>query len=1096
MKRLAMIMFLACLVAYAGEGLKVSESRHLLRIVSNGVTLMDNDNLVLQTDTWQIIRNLQKTPFTVKRDDNGFVHRWEQRDDGLVIERRVRRLPDNAYRIEYDLELLPGIAGGKAIELTMHFRVAPMDFPAADLPIGPLTGPIRVPTLGGTIRIDPAGTTAVGTLALQDMRDVSWCQRFRLHFAATYDPATGYRGKVAYTISQESPWSPLFAAIALDGVANRSYADDIAGNGWTGQGPQNCLASFPADQPITAGGYVFQPATKALILRSRNTPNFPMSSGRVQLPKPERFASFGFLHTAAWSNSDAGAAVANYRVHYADGSHADLPLRFLIDVEDWWNVRNMHNALVAWTGDNGGGRNVAVFMSRKNNPHPERPVTALEFISTDSVTTVSVIAATGVRQALLTPAMAEELERQAGTWENNVNPDITADWFPCPIPWQDSVQPGSALDFSGLNHRPAGKYGFLRRVGDHFEFADRPGEDVRFWGTNFAITGPFPEKDLAPGIAKCMAAQGVNMVRMHLYAARPVLINSPDGTLKPDMLDRMQFLMAELIKNGVYIYMDLNDGMCYDQLLARPSTFPVEERLKLSSLFDPDLIRATKRMAELLFATVNPYTGKRPVDDPGIACYEIMNEISMLCNWHDLREAVRPPKTMLPKLEKLWHDWLRKNGHDLSDLPTNFSLSEPGRRFAIELDNAYISEMAAFLRNLGVRAPISATNITFANGNFAAAPYVDYFGDHFYWAHPNFRAQPKSYPIEPSLTRPVTATMTGSLPKSSLVGYPVVHSEWNYCYPNSYRCEGLPLATAYAAYQGWDGMIFYGATGSCDDGDWNRFRNNPNIQIHSQQTDPATWGLTHFAANLYRRGDVQPAQRDLRVVLPQSALYSTQLAASALPFLPSLGRFSFEFAADESTNWLGELAMQIDAKKEDLYDQVLKKLGDRRSSDRRLCSDTNELRRYPKPGLFLIDTPKSQCITGRLCDLSEIGDRPRNLAVDSTMRWATIALTTLDNAPIADSHRLLLCAVANAANTGQSNEAGLLMEMGGVPVLAENVYATISINNRHAADLKVYAVDPLSGARRQKLASQADNGTLTLTLDNSCKTLYFELTVE
>lgn len=1096
MKRLAVIAFLACWAVYAGEGLKVLESRNVLRIVSNGVTLMDNDNLVIQTEAWQIIRNLQQTPFTAKRDDNGFVHRWEQRDEGMVVERRVQRLADDAYRIEYNMELLPGIADGKHLELSLHFRVAPMDLPAAELPIGPLSGPIRVPTLGGTLSIDPTGTTAVGNLALQDLREVSWCRQFRLHFAAPYKPASGYRGKLVYTIRLESPWSPLFAPIVLDGVANRSYADDATGSGWTGQGPQNCLASFSAEQPIVAGGYVFQPAKKALILRSRNTPDFPLSSGRVPLPQPERFAAFGFLHTAAWSNPDAGAPVANYRVHYADGSHADLPLRFLIDVEDWWNVRNMHNALVAWTGDNGGGRNVAVFMSRKNNPHPERPVTALEFISTDSVTTVSIIAATGLRQALLTPAMAEELERQAGTWESSVNPEITANWFSCPIPWQDSVQSGSALDFSGLNHRPAGKYGFLKRVGDHFEFTDLPGVEQRFWGTNFAITGPFPEKDLAPGIAKCMATQGVNMVRMHLYAARPVLINSPDGTLKPDMLDRMQFLMAELIKNGVYIYMDLNDGMCYDQLLARPSTFPVEERLKLSSLFDRDLIRATKRMAELLFATVNPYTGKRPVDDPGIACYEIMNEVSMLSNWHDLREAVRPPKTMLPKLEKMWHDWLRQNGHELCDLPTNFSLSEPGRRFAIELDNAYISEMAAFLRELGVRAPISATNITFANGNFLAAPYVDYFGDHFYWAHPSFRAKPKSYPIVPSLTRPVTSAIIPGLAKSSLAGYPVIHSEWNYCYPNSYRCEGLPQAAAYAAYQGWDGMIFYGATGSCDDGVWNRFRDNPSIQIHSQQTDPATWGLSQFAANLYRRGDVHMAQRELRVILPQSAFYSTLLVANALPFLPSLGRFNFEFAPDESTNWLGDLAMQTDAKIDDLYAQVLKKLGDQRSNERRLCSDTNELRRYPKPGLFLIDTPKSQCITGRLCDLPEISDHPRDLTLDSPMRWATIALTTLDNTPIAASRRLLLCAVANAANTGQINEAGLLKEMGGVPVLAENVYATISINNRHAADLTVYAVDPLSGARRQKLTTRTAGNTLTFTLDNSCKTLYFEVVAE
>ena len=58
------------------------------------------------------------------------------------------------------------------------------------------------------------------------------------------------------------------------------------------------------------------------------------------------------------------------------------------------------------------------------------------------------------------------------------------DWLP--LEYRNEIVTGSALDFShmGFLDAPAGKYGWLRNVGGHFEFERRPGKRVRLYGVN------------------------------------------------------------------------------------------------------------------------------------------------------------------------------------------------------------------------------------------------------------------------------------------------------------------------------------------------------------------------------------------------------------------------------------------------------------------------------------------------------------------------------------------------------------------------------------------------------------------------------------
>src|SRR5579859_6456681 len=64
-----------------------------------------------------------------------------------------------------------------------------------------------------------------------------------------------------------------------------------------------------------------------------------------------------------------------------------------------------------------------------------------------------------------------------------------ADWIP--LRTEREIEPGSALDFSGIagTDAPAGKHGrVLAGQGGHFVFADSPAKPRRFYGVNFCFS--------------------------------------------------------------------------------------------------------------------------------------------------------------------------------------------------------------------------------------------------------------------------------------------------------------------------------------------------------------------------------------------------------------------------------------------------------------------------------------------------------------------------------------------------------------------------------------------------------------------------------
>ncbi len=98
-----------------------------------------------------------------------------------------------------------------------------------------------------------------------------------------------------------------------------------------------------------------------------------------------------------------GTLLAEYKVHYADGSEASIPVAFGLDVRDWFDRDQgmpVTRGRVVWTGlDSVAVRynsSIRLYSGVWENPHPEKTLASLDFVkSKDTVCAPFCLAITG-----------------------------------------------------------------------------------------------------------------------------------------------------------------------------------------------------------------------------------------------------------------------------------------------------------------------------------------------------------------------------------------------------------------------------------------------------------------------------------------------------------------------------------------------------------------------------------------------------------------------------------------------------------------------------------------------------------------------------
>jgi len=112
------------------------------------------------------------------------------------------------------------------------------------------------------------------------------------------------------------------------------------------------------------------------------------------IPVGQAFARLYLLHATSYYG-DIGTPVAIVRLHYADGTSADLPIRYGYEVLNDWRQRYEStsrlrdpDSRIAWTGQAAFlaeyGNSLRFCISSLRNPHPRKTVRTVDLISTRS----------------------------------------------------------------------------------------------------------------------------------------------------------------------------------------------------------------------------------------------------------------------------------------------------------------------------------------------------------------------------------------------------------------------------------------------------------------------------------------------------------------------------------------------------------------------------------------------------------------------------------------------------------------------------------------------------------------------------------------
>ncbi len=225
-----------------------------------------------------------------------------------------------------------------------------------------------------------------------------------------------------------------------------------------------------------------------------------------------------------------------------------------------------------------------------------------------------------------------------------------SNWFAFE-PVKDSFGP-TVLDCSRWVEAPTGKHGFVTVKGDRFVFED--GTPVRFFG---AQIGSFSRDQLDYAVRR-MRRQGINITRLHGLEN----LNDRSGRTSFDYskegFDRLDYLIAKLGENGIYIILDVHYPLTYrfkpgDEISGLPQGGPAPH----AEFFNDKVASIMHRRMADVFTHLNPYTNKRYCDDPTLAAVEILNEDSLF--WGTIALPFRQ------ELEQRFADWLRaKYGDD------------------------------------------------------------------------------------------------------------------------------------------------------------------------------------------------------------------------------------------------------------------------------------------------------------------------------------------------------------------------------------------------------------------------------------------------
>jgi hypothetical protein len=709
------------------------------------------------------------------------------------------------------------------------------------------------------------------------------------------------------------------------------------------------------------------------------------------------------------------------------------------------------------------------------------------------------------------------------------------EWYEWSAPTLD-FRPGATDLGSIFRTGPAGKHGFLTVRGEDFVFQD--GTPFLVWGTNLARGAPAPTKEEAPKIAAQLQRLGYNAVRLHLIDSAQLLFQNTDSVTEfnTKLLDRMDYLIAELKKRGIYYNINLYVWRRYGKNDNVPAAREIPEKGRYVNYFHPDVWKVEKEYTRRLLTHKNPYTGLSYAEDPAMCMVELSNENSLFPGWASGyldpgapdRRGIPAPylqwldrdfnrwlKTRYRSTAELKQAWSRGAGKGRTGLTGQESLEKgtvqrlPGKKFKqyslgrvedmarylYHLETAYIDDYRDFLRKeLKVKVPILNTQNYGSLPALMAQAHADWVDTHAYFDHPQFKGGKRSQPLmkvheRPWVSNPILEDQPGpgghvslltETTMSRVAGKPYTITEWSPSKANPFAYQVPQLFGAYNAFHDVNGLFHFAYASEKED------------YAPHEMSNHLQWSNVHpmlainaVAALAWRRGDVAPAKDRIELHYSEEEIFDVSRAADRTLFwwgkdVPSTAPFH------------APIARVLNSKGKD--SGPLQYL---RQPDTKLYrSSTGELTwdaRQKATAHVVIDTPRYQGVVGSL-------QKPAEAAQVAVRGQGDAALTviSLDNQPLARTGHALLTAVSEFRFTGEKiTRSGEYQEwdQGRMPLQVRAVQAEVRLKGwSRAGDLTCYALDG-RGGRAAEVPVRVQGGEAVIDLQRY-RYGWFELVAE
>ena len=607
--------------------------------------------------------------------------------------------------------------------------------------------------------------------------------------------------------------------------------------------------------------------------------------------------------------------------------------------------------------------------------------------------------------------------------------------------------PASSLaDFSSLLDPPAGRHGFLQ-VGPDGRFRFEDGTEARFWGINVAKDSVFQPTEAIDAAIQAIAEAGFNLVRLHhlddvtgLLPTRP----RPDGQrIAPDALAKVDYWIARLKERGISVYLDLLDYRTFHAWEGVPNGPQLGRAAKPYALFDEKLIALQQEYAKaFLLDHVNPLTGLSYARDPAVCMVELCDENGLFKCRRDLPRLREPYRSALrrrwnawlaeryptrPKLAAAWTDargqtalqpferledgTVRLPRFDVTPEQAG-SLAAPARqsdfyRFAYEVHCRAFRQMATFLREHGLRVPITAVTDTTQPADLkAVADSLDLVGANFYWDHPYFGPRnnwsPPAYYLNANPIR--AGPGEGLMPDvmaQKLLGKPLVLREWGYCWPNKYRSAGMIEAAAYGRLQAIDALILF---------TYDTRVGRRKLDYFDVRSDPTRWGLAGLAGRLFLSEELPPAGPPVCVGYSGAETFAAPRNASAAAEAPMRARYDVAWTTGVA-NAFADGSQAVAPGASAVPGAV--------NADARgvLSAAGGAIGRNRRSGVLVVVTPGFRAICGRLDDPALTSAASLKLATPTPI--GSLVAASLDGLPLEQSQRYVLKMVSIAVNTAE-----------------------------------------------------------------------------